>query len=181
MTCRLLADSQTVWFSWCGGWTPPPPGLVYLLAHNALGRGGSLFKRTTAGLLQPNVPVLTLGRDLISHCNKTTLEMCFFKHVSSPGILGRRCWIIRHVMMLDVSWILTSTWCVVAALRSTYVVYPAWVGQSFKITPCLLKHLPSISALQKQSNKGSRGQLLQRVNVSLSFVKFLGPQRKCVY
>lgn len=56
-------------------WTPPP-GLVYLSSHNALGQEGDvgLFRRTTAGILQPNGHVFTLGCFLISHCNENNIK-----------------------------------------------------------------------------------------------------------
>lgn len=60
-------------------WTPPPPGLVYLWSHNALGNRRreervGLFRRTTAGILQSNGHVFTLRCFLISQCNESNIK-----------------------------------------------------------------------------------------------------------
>lgn len=93
----VWADSQSEWLSsgasagfekhsatdpCCGGWTLDSSSASNLFIchptmHWEIGdRRGEvgLFRRTTAGILQPNGHVFTLGCFLISHCNESNIK-----------------------------------------------------------------------------------------------------------
>lgn len=99
-------------------WTAPPPALVYLSSHNALGNRRQegelgLFRRTTAGILQPNGHVFTLECFLISHWNGNNTQKkidhfllgpLFSKQSNSASII----WQIFQIAKCTKQWILTD-------------------------------------------------------------------------
>lgn len=81
-----LALRNTATDPWCGGWTLDSSSawtclFVIPQCTGKQGKGGAvgLFKRTTAGIFQPNGHVFTLGYFLISHCNENDKKDSFLQ------------------------------------------------------------------------------------------------------
>ena len=141
----VWADSQSEWLSsgasagfekhsatdpCCGGWTLDSSSASNLFIchptmHWEIGdRRGEvgLFRRTTAGILQPNGHVFTLGCFLISHCNESnikknrlcssgaslqqTIKLCLYNNFSKYllDVFAVEQWILTDKILLSIKW-----------------------------------------------------------------------------
>lgn len=140
----VWADSQSEWLSsgasagfekhsatdpCCGGWTLDSSSASNLFIchptmHWEIGdRRGEvgLFRRTTAGILQPNGHMFTLGCFLISHCNENNIKNRLCSSEASLQKTIKRClynnfskylhngfaveqWILTDRILLSIKW-----------------------------------------------------------------------------
>lgn len=99
-------------------WAPPPPQLVYLSSHNAPRNRRQegelrLFSRTTAGILQPNGHVFTLGCFLISQCNGNNIKkkssgLLFSKQSNPVSTIGQQ--FSKSLDVLSTEWQMDIDW-----------------------------------------------------------------------
>lgn len=121
-------------------WTPPPPGLVYLSSHNALGNKGregrlSCLKEQQQGSFsQMDMYLLwDISSSLISHCNENDKKKQFSSEVS----VQQRIWhhnpadfpnIVFHSGECVQQWMLTGNILFIIAFALIYRIYNITFG-----------------------------------------------------